>query len=74
MSLNRALKYYFLVGRDYYFIIILLLYDARLEAICNRFEDVAENRNTWDHLLWNAANEDLMYEVCIPHRIPHAWE
>ena len=31
-------------------------------------------RNTRYHLEWSIGNRGPMYEECIPHRVPHAWE
>ena len=52
---------------------LLLLY-TRLKAVFSRCEDVAKKQNTRDHLAWTAGNGDPIHDVCIPHRVPRAWE
>ena len=47
----------------------MLLSYTRLKAVISHCEDVVEDQNTRDHLAWTAGNG-----VCIPHRIPRAWE
>ena len=50
--------------------LLLSLFLARIEA----GEDVAENENPRDHLIFAAGNGDPVHEVCISHRIPRSWE
>ena len=33
-----------------------------------------KDRNTRDHLAWTIGVRGPVHEVCIPHRIPRAWE
>ena len=42
--------------------------------VFSRYKDVTKDRNTRDHLVWDAHNWDHTHEASIPHRIPRAWK
>ena len=44
-----------------------------LKAVLGQY-GLFTDRNTRDYLAWIIGNGDTIHEVCIPHRIPRAWE
>ena len=53
-----------------FFFIIL----TKFNAVFVQYEVVIKDRNTLYHLAWTIGNRDPMHSVCIPRRIPRAWE
>ena len=54
----------FTVHKEYKFSMVL-------KAVLGQYE-LFTNRNIRDHLAWTIGNGDVMYGMCIPHRIPRA--
>ena len=53
---------------------IIISISTRFKVVFSRCEDVIRDQITRDHLTWTIGNGDSMHGVCIPHRIPRAWE
>ena len=44
-----------------------------LKAVLGQYE-LFSDRNSRDRLAWTIGTKDPMHGVCIPQRIPRAWE
>ena len=44
-----------------------------LKAVLGQYE-LLTDRNTRNHFAWTIWNGDPMYEVCILHSLPRAWQ
>ena len=44
-----------------------------LKAVLSQYE-LFIDQNTRDHLARTTGNGDPIHEVCMPHRIPRAWQ
>ena len=51
----------------------ILFISTGLKAVLGQY-DLFTDRNTRDHLAWTIGNGDSMHGMCIPHKIPRAWE
>ena len=55
-------------------ILLSLLLNSGLKTVFSSCEDIPKDRSTRYHLALAAENGDPMHEVCIPYKIPRAWE
>ena len=53
---------------------LLLLLFSGLKVVFRQYKVISKDRNARDHLSWTTGNGYPMHRVCIPHRIPSAWE
>ena len=54
-------------------LLLFLLVPTGLKVVLGQYE-LFTDRNTKHYSAWTTRNGDPMHEVCVPHRIPRAWE
>ena len=55
-------------------LLLLLLFQRFKAVLTQRLDMIQKYWNTTDHLVRTSGNGDPMHGVCIPDRIPRAWQ